>query len=338
MMTDNPVKTHKRTGTLAIGLVLLLVALIALSQGEYPLSEAHWLALLEPGAGAASPIWEVVIELRLPRVLLAIVVGSALALSGLILQGLTRNVLADPGIIGVNQGAALAALATIVLWPTVSATLLPLAALGGAGSAVCLIYWVSRNSSNVALILIGIGLSALLSAGIGFILAFADPYQVNRALTWLIGSLAYADWPTAYVASAWVLVLLPATLFLLPTLDLKLLGNDMAGALGGGSRTAQVQGVFLAAALAGIGVAAAGTLAFVGLIAPHLARLLFGTLHRHLLLPTALLGSLLTLIADTIARRLFAPTQLPVGVVMSVVGVAVFISLLHLQKKRMTVT
>jgi iron complex transport system permease protein len=277
---------------------------------------------------------------RAPRVLLGAILGAGLALAGAVMQGLFRNPLADPGLIGVSAGAALLAVAAIVLGPglfggragLLGLWLLPLAAFAGGLGATLLIARLATSGgvTGVAtLLLAGIAVNALCGALTGLLVFLADDRQVRDITFWTLGSLAGARWPQLPVAL--LLVLLPA-LLLLPLarpLNALTLGEREAFHLGIRVERAKRLAVALAAIAVSAGVALAGLVGFVGLVVPHVVRLLFGADHRLVLPGSALLGAALMVLADLAARSLAAPAELPVGVVTALVGAPFFLWLLH---------
>ncbi|MBX9750482.1 MAG: iron ABC transporter permease [Roseococcus sp.] len=277
---------------------------------------------------------------RAPRVLLAAVLGAGLAMAGAVMQGLFRNPLADPGLIGVSAGAALAAVGAIVLGPALFGArsgalglwLLPLAAFGGGLAATLLIARLATRDgvTGVALLLLaGVAVNALCGALTGLLVFMADDRQVRDITFWSLGSLAGARWVQLPVAA--LLVLLPA-LAMLPlarALNAVSLGEREAFHLGLRVESAKRLAVTLAAVAVSAGVALAGLIGFVGLVVPHLVRLMVGADHRLLLPGAALLGASLMVLADLAARSLAAPAELPVGVVTALIGAPFFLWLLR---------
>lgn len=314
--------------------VLVLLALFSLvfnvSQGEYPVPP---LEVLKTILGLpANPDYAFVINtLRLPRALVALLVGMALATAGTILQGLTRNPLAAPEIIGINSGASLVAVALIVLWPGLPTGLLPVAAfLGGLGAAIAiyLLAW-NQGSSPIRLILVGIGLTALTSSLTSLMITFGEINAVSQALVWLTGSVYGRSWSHLWPLLPWLVVFIPLALLLARDLDSLALGDPLARGLG--SRVEWTRSLLLlcTVALAGAAVATAGTIGFVGLMAPHLARQLVGPSHAGLIPTAGLTGACLVELADIVGRLAFAPIELPCGVITAVVGAPYFLWLLH---------
>jgi iron complex transport system permease protein len=323
-------------GVLAVLLVVTTVASVSI--GTF---HVHWADVLRVigdhlGVGSSSSVpaaaRTVVWEVRLPRTLLACLVGCGLALAGAALQGIYRNPLADPGIIGVSSGAALGAVTSIVLgvgslgsWTT------PVAAFGGALAVSVLVYRMSRRAGRtevVTLVLTGIALNAIVASLIGYLTTRADDQQLRSIVFWNLGSFANARW--RYVAVAGVIVAFgAATLPLLARrLDLLALGEREARHLGVETDALRRQVIVVAAIVVGGCVAVSGIIAFVGLVVPHLVRLVAGPSHRVLLPASALGGAALLTLADLGSRTLLAPRELPLGVVTSGVGGVFFLWLL----------
>jgi iron complex transport system permease protein len=315
--------------------LVLLVMTINMGVGEYYIAPLEVLKTVL-GLPTDNPDHNFIVNtLRLPRMLVAALVGVALGMSGAIMQGLSRNPLADPDLVGISSGASLMAILLIVVFPAVSSSYVPLAAFAGAGVTALLIYLLSwkNGDATLRLILIGIGLASILSAATSFALTFGDIYDVQRALLWLTGSVYARSWDEVYGLLPWLIVFVPASFFLARHLNVLGLGDDVA--VGLGSRLHLWRGLLLlcSVALAAATVAAAGTIGFVGLMAPHLARRLVGTAHEGLLPIAGLIGGLLVVSADLVGRTIFAPTELPCGLVTSVIGAPFFLYLLYRSRK-----
>ena len=325
--------------TFGLGLMLLaVVAGLALALGPYaiPLAQLPGLVFGRPGgdATAATVLW----ELRLPRVLLGLACGAGLGLSGAALQGLFRNPLADPGLIGVSSGAALgAAAATLVpgapfLSGALAGLALPLAAFAGGLLAVAAVYaaaaWGGGGAPAATLLLAGIAVNALAGAGLGLASFLADDAQLRGLTFWNLGSLAGAG--GAALAPAVLLALVGGAALLRErrALNLLLLGEREAGHLGVAVGALRHRVVAAAALTVGALVSVSGVIGFIGLVAPHLARLLLGPDHRYVLPGAALAGALLLLVADLAARLLVAPAELPVGVLTALIGAPLFLHLI----------
>ncbi|HYX15548.1 MAG TPA: iron ABC transporter permease [Nostoc sp.] len=321
---------------LCLGVAIALAMVMNVAKGEYPISPLDIVKTIL-GLDTGNPDHQFVIQnLRLPRTLVAFMVGMALAISGTIFQGLTRNPLADPGIIGINAGANLAAVGVIVLFPSAPIYTLPVSAFAGALLMAILIYSLAWNngSSPILLILMGIGLSAIASAITSLMITFGEIYDVSNALVWLAGSVYGRTWEQVFSFLPWLIVFVPMALTLARHLNALNLGDDVAKSLG--SRVEWERGllVLVGVALAGAGVATAGNIGFIGLIAPHLGRQLVGATHEGLIPTSALLGGVIVVMADLLGRTLFAPIELPCGVVTAAIGAPYFLYLLIRNRKK----
>ncbi|TDT96807.1 iron complex transport system permease protein [Azorhizobium sp. AG788] len=330
------VRVRPRAVGVGLGLLLLLLATaaFALARGSLVLPTREVIAVLL-GQDAPKAALHIVADVRLPRVLLALLAGGMLGLAGATMQSLTRNGLADPGLIGVKEGASIGVLAVLFLAPHVDPALRPLAGLAGGLVTALIVCALARDLSGLRFILLGIGMSWLLSAGLLVFLTTADVNDVETALVWLAGSLHGAAWPTLPGAALWGgggLAVLAATA---RGADALLLGRGAA--IGLGVRPGMLDAVRLAAAvlMTAAAVSAVGNLGFVGLMAPHAARLLLGGGQAGLLAGSALVGALMVLAADTLGRLAFAPLQIPAGIVMAVCGVPVFLFMLWLRRDRL---
>ncbi|MEH2256237.1 FecCD family ABC transporter permease [Nostoc sp.] len=319
---------------LAVAIVVAMV--MNIGRGEYPISPLDIVKTIL-GLDTGNPDHSFVIQnLRLPRTLVAFMVGVALAISGTIFQGLTRNPLADPGIIGINAGASLAAVTVIVLFPWAPIYTLPISAFAGALLMAILIYSLAWNngSSPILLILMGIGLSAIASAITSLMITFGEISDVSNALVWLAGSVYGRTWEQVFSLLPWLIVFVPMALTLARHLNALNLGDDVAKSLGSQVEWQRGLLVLVGVALAGAGVATAGNIGFVGLIAPHLGRQLVGATHEGLIPASALLGGVIVVMADLLGRTLFAPIELPCGVVTAAVGAPYFLYLLIRNRKK----
>lgn len=274
---------------------------------------------------------------RLPRIVLALLIGAAMAVSGAILQSVTHNELADPGILGINSGAGFAVVLYIFYFQesipdlgALSIYVLPFASLVGSSVAAILIYAISWKNgvTPIRLILVGIGINAAFAALIIIFQLKMEPNDFMRATVWLSGSLTGADWTYVQALLPWVLLLIPITLYKAGALNTLHFGDDVAKGLGTRVEQERMLLLFIAVALAGASVSVGGGIAFIGLVIPHLSRKLVGVKHQNFLPVTALMGALLLLAADTIGRNLLSPSEIPVGLVVSVIGGSYFIYLL----------
>ncbi|WP_371260117.1 FecCD family ABC transporter permease [Shinella sp. SUS2] len=317
---------------LATLLAVLLAGLVAasLAFGDISLS---WRELMETIAGSADATAQngmIVFDLRLPRILLALLVGAALATAGTIALAIMRNPLAEPGVLGINSGAAAAVMGVIVLMPEPPVALLPLAGFLGAAIMAAAVYLLSwqRGTSSLRIILIGIGLGSLASAATTFLSAFGEIGDVQRAMIWLAGSVYEADMVKVRLLFFWLLVPLALAWMSAGELDLIRFGDNSARSLG--QRVDLVRGlmIVLCTLLSGAAVAAAGLIGFVGLVAPHIASRLAGPSHARILPIAALSGAILVVASDLLGRLVIAPAQLPAGIVTGLIGAPFFAYLL----------
>ena len=279
----------------------------------------------------------VVWVIRLPRMIMAALVGAGLGVSGAALQGLFRNPLADPGLIGVSSGAAFAVAISIVLGITAwGAFVQPLAAFSGGLTLTFLIYAFARRGGRqqmATMLLVGIAVNALLGAALSFILSFSDDAQLRDIVFWTLGSLAGSIW--SYVLAAAPLILFAIVVLMRQSgaLNLLSLGDAEARHLGLRVQRAQLLIVAAAAMATGAGVAVAGVVGFVGLIAPHMVRLAVGPDHRRLMPASAMAGAILVLGADLAARTIADPAELPLGVLTALIGTPVFLYLIDRSRR-----
>ncbi len=328
----------------------LLAALIALAVGAFPLPPAALIsALLEPlgidlGRHAADQSF-VLWHIRLPRVLLAALVGGALGISGALSQGLFRNPLAEPALIGVASGAAIGAASVIVFagsWLAAlpawaGAAALPVAAFVGGGLCTALVHRLARVDGRTAvdtMLLAGVAINALGFAAIGLLQVIADDEQLRGLTFWLLGSLGGATWSALAVGAPLMLLVLALGPLLARQLDALLLGESEAGHLGVDVQRLERRCVALIALAVGAAVALCGVIGFVGLVVPHIARRLGTVSHRWTLPASALLGAGLLVIADALGRTLTAPAELPVGAITSLAGAPFFLVLLQRRSAR----
>lgn len=317
-------------------IVLALTALMALLLGPVTLTPGSVWALLSPSSGDAAAAVErtVLLQIRLPRILLALLVGAALAVAGAGMQGLLRNPLADPGLIGVSAGSALCAAAVIVLGIDVlipPQLALPLASfLGGATTAwlVLRLSIVDGRTRVATMLLAGLALNALAGAGIGLLSFLADDFALRSVTYWMFGSLGKSAYTELAIAAPLLVVALAAILRQARPLNALLLGEAEAQHLGVDVERLKRVLTFHIVLAVGVSVALAGIIGFVGLIVPQLVRLWTGPDHRRVLPASALVGALLMVAADTLARTLFLPAELPIGILTALVGGPFFLALL----------
>jgi len=311
-------------------LILALLFLASIGYGDHPVTIEELIAVLSRPIGTNPQIEMIVFDLRLPRVLLALLVGAGLAVAGAIAQAVMRNPLAEPGILGINAGAALAAVIVIVALHDAPIHLLPWAGFGGAMAMAAAIYGLSwRNgTTSLRIILIGIGLSALSGAATTFLAVSGDIHDVQRAMIWLAGSVYHADRAGVQVLALWLVAPLALALLSARELDLIRFGDDVAQSLGQRVNLIRALMILLCTLLSGASVAAAGLIGFVGLVAPHMARRLVGPAHADLIPVSALIGAALVMAADLAGRTIIAPAQLPAGIVTALIGSPFFAYLL----------
>lgn len=292
--------------------LLLPLAWLALSWGDAGVAPGDVVAWL-----SGDPVAAVLVgSLRAPRLVAALLVGACLGAAGAITQAVMRNPLAEPGLLGINGGAGLAVTILIVHLAVPTGRWLPAAGFAGAALAAGTIYALSwrGGTSSIRLILIGIGVSALTGAGIAFITAFGEVSEVQRAMSWMAGSLYGSDWKRVFLLLAWTAPALAATWLLSRELRLMAFDDDVLQGLGMRLQLMRGTLILLCTLLAGAAVATAGPIAFIGLIAPHLARLSSKT--RHIVPITAVFGAVLLLAADILARAL----MLPAGILTPLIG------------------
>ena len=322
----------------AIKFSLLIIFLVAwsafsLSVGAAQVSITDIIAALQ-GFKVDSLQSTIIIEIRLPRILLAIFVGAGIAASGAAIQGLFRNPLADPALIGVSSGAALFAALYLVVSGVFFNALYGLAAsafLGGL-MTTCLVLEVGRRGGTIsAMLLAGVAINAIAIACIGLLSYISTDMQLRSVAFWALGSLGGADWNNIYVASLIPLIIIALSLES-ARLNAITLGETEAIQLGVCIRSFRVRIIFLTALAVSIGVALTGVIAFIGLVVPHLVRLTMGSTHQTVIPASALVGGLLLLVADTASRTLFAPAELPVGILTALIGGPFFVFLIMRSK------
>lgn len=320
----------------ALAIITLAIMILSVGYGEYPISPLNVIKTILRTPTDSADYDFVIYILRLPRVVVAVLVGMGLAIAGTILQGLTRNSLAAPEIIGIEAGAGLAAVTLIVLFPAVPVFFLPLAAFTGAFISALIVYSLAwkNSSSPIRLILVGVGVGAIASAFTSLMITFGNIYDVGQALVWLAGSVYGRTWEHVQALLPWLVVFIPLSLFSGRELNTLNLGDDVARGLGSAVEWQRGLLLLTSVALAGASVATAGTIGFVGLMAPHLSRQLVGTSHEGLMPTAALVGGLIVAVADLLGRSLFAPIELPCGVITAAVGAPYFLYLLYRNRNR----
>ncbi len=336
-----PTDRRSRARQAHVWLVLFLVAVSVISLATGPTGTSLWGAVAKLLAGEPLTAMERVVlwDIRMPRLILGITVGAALAVSGAMMQGLFRNPLADPGLVGVSAGAGLGAILAIVLgallpvWAQDVAgnELVPIAAFMGGWLSTIILYRVStrRGRTSVAtMLLAGIAIGALAGAVSGILVYMADDRQLRDLTFWGLGSLAGATWSKVLVAGPLIGLAVIASLFLGRGLNALALGEATAAHLGIPVQRLKSASILIVAAATGAAVAVSGGIGFIGIVVPHLLRLATGPDHEMLLLNAALLGAILLLGADIISRLIIAPAELPIGIVTAVLGAPVFLWIL----------
>lgn len=346
------IEPSSRPRWLLLGLALALAALcvVAIGVGALSLSFEQVVAALGEPLGLPRPAdltdlhVNVVWGLRAPRVILAALVGGGLAVAGALMQGVFRNPLAEPTLVGVSGGAALGAAIIIVLggllWPeglgAASQWITAGAAFAGGAATVALVVALAGGTSAHTLLLSGIALQVIAGAGVGALTFIADDEALRSLTFWMLGSVGSATWPAVAVAAALMAPALILAFSLSRPLDALTLGERQAHHLGVPVRQIWRRAVVAVALLVGAAVALCGVIGFLGLVVPHLVRLLIGPSHRDLLRASALLGAVILVGADLAARTLAAPAEIPVGVITTLIGGPFFLGLLVQARRRVS--
>ncbi len=298
---------------------------IAKGSVEIPLEEI-WQALLGAGGGMHE---QILMNIRLPRTIVAALVGINLSLSGAILQAIMKNPLADPHIIGISSGAGLAGIFVMLVLPEQGWLITPVAFFGAMAAALCIYILAWKNGIRpIRIILAGVAVSAFLGAGISALMIFYSD-RVHSALMWMVGGLSARSWPHAEIIYPYTVAGFLLAVFGARHLNILQLGDEMAKGLGLRVELTRLSMTAVAALLAASAVSVSGLLGFVGLMVPHAARLMMGSDYRFLLPGAALLGMAVVMFSDTFARTAFAPVELPVGIIMAVLGAPFFLFLLR---------
>ncbi|MCW2479775.1 FecCD family ABC transporter permease [Candidatus Symbiopectobacterium sp. NZEC135] len=315
--------------------ITLVTILLVLSRGTVPLSPWEVMHILlaphQTTEGNAFIVW----ELRLPRIVLAVMVGGALALSGLILQSLVRNPLASPDLLGVTSGASAAAVAFLTFGAGVlGQRWMPLAAIAGAWGTALLIYLLTwrRGVSPYRLVLVGVGISALMGAVATGLLLLSPFNTTLSSYIWLTGSVYGANWQDVTSLAGWLALVAPLLALLARHVPIHELDDDVATSVGAALERRRSALLLLSVALAGTAIAHAGAIGFVGLIAPHMAKRLVGRAFVGSALATVLIGANLVVVSDWVGRTLFLPLDLPAGIFISALGSPFFLYLLIRQR------
>ncbi|MFN3722125.1 MAG: FecCD family ABC transporter permease [Paracoccaceae bacterium] len=328
-----------RLTSAALLAALAMTAVLSLSHGASGVSLLAVLDAVISGQPMAERDRLILWDIRLPRMLTGMLVGASLAVSGAVMQGLFRNPLADPGLVGVGAGAGLGAVVAIVLgglapvWLTQAAGyhLVPVAAFLGGWASTLMLYRVATRqgrTSVATMLLAGIALGALAGAATGMLVYIADDRQLRDLTFWGLGSLGGASWPKLMAAGPVMVLALGAAPFLARGLNGLALGEAAAHHIGLPVQRVKAVAILTVAAATGAAVAVAGGIGFIGIVVPHLLRLATGPDHRFLLVNAGLGGAILLLMADLIARSVIAPAELPIGIVTATLGAPVFLYIL----------
>jgi len=316
-----------------LAVLIVLVFIVSMDTGFIRLTPLDLLRTLVGGGSDKEKL--ILFDFRLPRIVISVLVGAGLAVSGCVLQGVSRNALADPGILGVNAGAGLFVLLFVAYYPSTAAVppfLLPVLAWLGAGLTAAVIFALSykrhEGISSNRLLLNGVGAAAGISAATLILMIRISPEKYQFAATWMAGSIWGTNWKFVLAVLPFILVLLPYVLSKAQTMNVLHLGEGTATGLGAPVSREQVLLLAAAVGLAGACVSVSGGIGFVGLIGPHLARRLVGPRHQALLPASALVGGLLLLAADTLGRVLLQPSEVPAGLVVAVIGAPYFLYLM----------
>ena len=320
---------QKRKWTIILLPILLVVASIGslmIGQVSFTVSEVLSGIFVDDDSLARRIVWEI----RFPRILLAIVVGMCLAMSGAILQAIMQNPLADPGVIGVTSGAGVMAVLVMIVFPGYM-IYLPIAAFLGAFIAAMIVYILSMKkggTSPMRIILVGIAVNAITGAGTNaMMILYSD--RVQAVLPWLSGGLMGVGWAQFDTVAVYALIAFLLALYCIKHIRIMRLGDEMAKLLGHNVERSRFFLIIISTLLAGIAVSVAGLVGFVGLVVPHILRLIIGGEYKYLLPASAFGGALLVVVADSIARSLFNPTEIPVGILLAFIGGPYFLYLIH---------
>ena len=335
----------QRAQALSLVLFMLLCAAAFLSLAVGASGTSLWQAMFNLFTSQEISVRDqiVLLDIRLPRTVMGMLVGAALAVSGAVMQGLFRNPLADPGLVGVSAGAAFGAIVAIVLGgllpiaisSAVGYYMVPVAAFAGSWITTSVLYGVSTRkgrTSVATMLLAGVALGALTGAFSGILIYIADDAQLRTLTFWGMGSIAGATWAKVLAASPLVVLALAVSSFLARGLNGLALGEAAASHIGIPVQRLKNTSILMVAAATGAAVAVSGGIGFVGIVVPHLLRLLVGPDHKFLLINSALLGAALLLGADVISRVIIAPAELPIGIITAVLGGPFFLWILLRQR------
>jgi iron complex transport system permease protein len=318
---------------IALIFIVTALSLLSLSVGGVGVPLKEVFASLAGRNEEASNL--IIMQFRLPRIIAAILVGAALAVAGSLLQGVIRNPLASPDLLGVTGGASVAVVAFMTFVTGYSIHWVPFIAIGGALVAATMNYvfaW-KKGVSPFRLVLIGIGISTAMGALTTFLLISGPAYLAAQVLNWMTGSIYGTNWSYVEVLWPWVAVFIPLSLLMAKELNVQSLGEDVARGLGSRIQLSRMILLFYSVALAGAAVGVAGTISFIGLMAPHIARRLIGNSYKMIIPVSAFIGAIILLLADLAGRMLFQPLDIPAGVFTAGIGAPFFMYLLFKRKK-----
>lgn len=318
-------------------IILLIMMFLSINAGyiKIPFSEVFDVLIGNGTEDNALTIF----DFRLPRIFMAALVGMGIAVSGAILQGITKNPLADPGVLGINAGAGLAVVmymfflqgSTFMAAGFLSIFLMPLIALCGAFLAATIIYvlaWKKNSVNPTRMLLVGIGINAFCGAMLIVFQLKMDPMDFTKALVWLSGTIWGSNWTFVWALTPWLVILIPLAIYKAKVLDIMTLSEASAISVGLNINRERRNFLIIAVTLAGVCVAVGGGITFLGLIAPHIVRKLIGANHKKVLPLSALFGAVILVMADMIGRVVMSPLELPVGIVVAIIGAPYFIYLL----------
>lgn len=320
--------------TTLLFLLTILVAIISLAKGE---SYIHPIDVAKVFLGLATDQDTLIVQsFRLPRIIIAILVGAALAVSGAILQGIIRNPLAAPDILGITGGASVTAVGFLLLFSTMSIRWLPPVAFLGATLATLLLYALAwkKGVTPLRMVLIGVGLKIAANAIVTLLIMFSPFLLQNKAMLWLTGSIYGVSWEDVQMILPWVIILILLAAVLSRNVNIQQLGDDVATGAGNHVQRDRLFLLLICSALAGTAVSVGGEISFVSLLAPHIAKKLSDPTFGGVLAISALIGALILLVADLVARTAFSPIDIPVGVFTSSIGAPFFIYLLYRNRDR----
>lgn len=330
-------RSPKPSRTVLIPALAVLLATLCLASAGIGAVQVPFHEVIATVFGGAGPHQDVLLAIRFPRVVLAVLIGASLAVAGAAMQGVFGNPLAEPGVIGVSSGAAVGAVGAIVLGAgAFGGWSVTMAAFIGGFLATLAVYALARSGGRtevVTLVLTGVAVNAIAGAAVGLLTFVADDAQLRSITFWTLGSVGGATWPVVAAMAPFAAIGLVAVPLFARSLDLLSLGERGARHLGVDTERVRMAVICLAALLTGASVAAAGIIGFAGLVVPHLIRLIAGPAHRILLPASALAGACVLLAADLVARTVVIPAELPIGVLTALLGGPFFLWLLRRTRK-----